>query len=187
MATVNTTWTSPASATLDKATGGTIDEAMTDALASNFYNLGGTAGFIGARVCNLTTQSTTTGVAFTVAFNTTRWQSDPNGTIHSDSVNNTRLTCRTAGVYHIGCNIEWAANATGDRRVWIHVNDSATYAFASQNAVAGGTNTQQNINTSILLAANDYVQVAVIQTSGGALNVSATANALECEFWMTKA
>jgi hypothetical protein len=185
MATVNTSWTSPASATLDKATGATIDETMTDAWSSNLYHLGGTQGYIGSRAYNNANISLSTAVA-TLTFNSGRHEHDPNGVIHSDVTNNSRMTCRTTGLYHIGASVEFAANATGYRLLQIILNGATTIAIQTCQAVTNGDPTRMTIYAVYPLNATDYVEVQAYQTSGGALNV-VYANAYSPDFWITKA
>ena len=182
--TVNTTWTSPVSATLDKTTGGTIDETMTDAIASNFYHLGGASGHIGARVYHTATQSLTTGVAAALVFNSERYDLDPNAAIHDTSSNTSRLVCRTAGKYLIGASVRFATNATGLRALDILFNGATIIAVAAQAAFAGAQ-VDMTISTVYDLAAGQYVEVRGYQTSGGALNVEAAGDYTP-EFWMAK-
>jgi len=184
MATVNTTWTSPASATLDKATGATIDETMTDAWSSNLYNLGGTAGYIGARVYHAATQSATNGTPLTLAFNSERVDSDPNGAIHDTVTNNSRLTVRTGGLYLITGTAAFASNATGYRSLSV-LQNGANYIATQTVPAISGNDQCLSIATVYLLSASDYVELQATQTSGGALNVQ-TASAYSPEFTLTK-
>lgn len=107
-----------------------------------------------------------------LAFNSERFDTD---TIHDTAANNSRLTCKTAGVYQIVANVAFAANATGRRIVGIRLNGSTTIARQSLNALATGM-TQIVVTTQYQLAVNDYVEVEVYQDSGGDLAVSATGN-----------
>jgi len=173
MATVNTTWTSPASATLDKATGATIDETMTDALASNLYHLGGTTGTISCKAVLSTTTSIATGTGTAVPFAAESWDTDPNGAIHDTSTNNSRLTCRTAGTYHIVGWTEWAVNATGIRNAYLRVNGGSLTAIAYDVRPAlTGDVVAATVSCHYQLAATDYVELVVFQSSGGALNLT---------------
>ena len=172
MATVNTSWVNPASATLDKATGATIDEAMTDGWSSDLYHLGGAAGYIGCRASHNTTQSIATGTQAPVALNAESFDSDPNGAMHDLVTDNGRITARTAGVYHITAWVPWDANGTGVRTAYLAYNGSTTYVSDTRMAVTGGV-TEHALATSAFMNANDYFLIGVYQTSGGALNVSA--------------
>lgn len=173
---VNTTWVSPVSATLDKTTGNTIDETMTDAIASNFYHLGGTLGYIGARAYNSANISVSTATQTALTFNSEEFDADPNGEIHSTSSNTGRLTCRTGGLYLITGNVTFAANSTGYRQVSVRFNGSAVVAQVVTQAVTTGDVTEVSLTTVYPLAATQYVELLVQQTSGGALNVLAQTN-----------
>lgn len=92
-----------------------------------------------------------------------------------DLVTNTgRLTCKTAGLYIISANVQFAANATGIREMDFLLNGATTIRKFQVNTVAGAFGTQLTLTTLKPLAVNDYVQLGVIQDSGGALNVVAS-------------
>jgi hypothetical protein len=40
----------------------------------------------------------------------------------SASVNQSRLTCRQAGVYRVGAFLDWGTNTTGVRLAWLRTN-----------------------------------------------------------------
>lgn len=171
MATVNTTWTSPASATLDKSTGATIDETMTDAWSSNLYHLGGTAGYIGCQAVSTSATSVANTTDTPVPLQGEQFDSDPNGAMHDNAVSNTRVVARTAGVYHIYAHASFASNASGYRQISVLVN-GVTQMIHMSNPISG-TDTWITTSTVKLLNASDYVEVAAYQSSGGALDVSA--------------
>jgi hypothetical protein len=173
MATVTTTWTSPASATLDKATGATIDETMTDAWSSNLYALGGTVGYIGARVFNSANLSITNATDTALTFNSETFDSDPNGAIHDTASAQARLTIRTAGLYLFVAGVSFATNATGYRQVYLRVNGTAVLASVTCPAVSASVQTDIVVTAVNTMAATDFCEVIVVQTSGGALNVQA--------------
>ena len=114
-----------------------------------------------------------------LTFNSERWDTD---SIHSTSTNPSRLTATTAGIYHIYGHIVWGSNSTGDRKIDIRVNGSTF--IASIRYAASGNNNWMSISTEYSLAATDYVELVVYQTSGGSLNVEANAN-YSPEFGMT--
>jgi hypothetical protein len=176
------TWTNMA----NKNNGVVVDQNDWNAIVGNFQHQGGALGYIGCRVFHNSNQSKANATVSGVFFNSERWDTDPNGLIHDTSTNNDRLTCRTAGLYLVGCNILWAANATGDRRVWITVNATSTWAWSQIMAVTNGANTAQNLSTVVPLTVGEFVTVQCLQSSGGALDIGGSANAYECEFWMTK-
>lgn len=94
----------------------------------------------------------------------------------------TRLTVPTGmgGFYLIGGHNQWAANATGTRALAVKLNNSKFIA----RSLVGGQNVlqEQSITTAYQLAAGDYVELIVYQSSGGALNVNAS-DASSPEFW----
>lgn len=117
-----------------------------------------------------------------LAFNSERYDYD---TIHDTATNNSRLTCKTAGVYVISGSVSFASNTTGIRRVLILVNNTTYIADQVFTPIAGGNETTVSISTQYALAVNDYVELQVYQTSTGSLNVNSNAN-YSPEFMMTK-
>ncbi|WP_176074332.1 hypothetical protein [Brucella intermedia] len=70
----------------------------------------------------------------------------------------------------------WDANATGQRNIEIRVNGVAK-AMEIKPAMTGGANTTHCLTSGpITVAETDVITVAVIQTSGGALNVQGSQN-----------
>jgi hypothetical protein len=95
---------------------------------------------------------------------------------HSTSVNPSRYTVVTPGVYRIGGRYTYAANATGFRAAVVAVN-----GFQMPDTLAfGGTPTgalTQHVATHgmVFLNVGDYVEILAEQTSGAPLNTD-TAN-----------
>lgn len=116
-----------------------------------------------------------TGTALT--FDSERYD---NGDLHSTSVNTSRLTAPVTGLYSMGASIEWGINAVGIRQLLLRRNAGAFIVADLRAAVSA---IQQSVHTEYRLAAGDYVEVVVVQTSGGALNVLADP-AFSAEFWM---
>jgi hypothetical protein len=109
----------------------------------------------------------TSGALTTLTFNTEVFDTD---SIHSTSSNATRLTCRTAGKYMVGANVRWQSSAAGTYRyVQLLVNGTTRAAAIHQTPIAATAG--QNIVTIWEFAVGDYVEVGVIQDSGGSLNV----------------
>ncbi len=95
-----------------------------------------------------------------------------NDTIHDNVVNNTRLTCKTAGIYIITGVVNWAANVTGLRLAQIYKNGTTIIGGNQMDAVsAAGVPTKQGVTVLINLAVNDYVELFVSQGSGASLDV----------------
>lgn len=120
-----------------------------------------------ARVTHDANQSIPNSSATAIAFNTETLDTD---TMHDNSTNNTRLTCKTAGIYSIFAQARFASNATGDRILAIVLNGTTTLVNQRVPAVNGNV-TSLNVYTEYSLAVNDYVEATAFQNSGGALNV----------------
>lgn len=122
---------------------------------------------------------TTTATDQFLTFNSERFDTD---TMHSTASLTGRIVFTTAGKYLVGGDIEFAANATGQRGIGIRLN-ATTYIAAGPlvNAAAAGT-TRLTIVTYYQFAAADYVELAAYQSSGGVLNVVASGNYTP-EFW----
>lgn len=79
-----------------------------------------------------------------------------------------RITVTKSGFYCVNGSIAFAANTTGRRICSLYLNGSQI-AANSTNGLASGT-TILNVSTVIYLAANDYLELWGLQTSGGALS-----------------
>ena len=132
-----------------------------------------------AAVFHSANQSIATGTLTALAFDSERVDQDGLGTstIHDNVTNNSRLTCRVAGIYLIAGTIEWASNATGNRGGGVKLNATTFISFAQVAACGGGAATVVPISPRIYqLAVNDYVELFAFQTSGGNLNATFTGN-----------
>ncbi len=116
----------------------------------------------------------TSGVSQALTFNSERYDV---GGCHSTVSNSSRLTVPTggAGKYRIFGNVTFASNATGQRTLFIQVNGTTVIADTATVANTGGSHIV-NISTEYALVAGDYVELMVNQTSGGALNATASSN-----------
>lgn len=92
------------------------------------------------------------------------------------------MTAPYKGRYYIGGSIEWAANATGVRRVLIKLNGSTVIAGLLTTGSAADTGFM-TLSTFFELSKSDYVELYVRQDSGGNLNVNASGNNTP-EFYM---
>ena len=85
--------------------------------------------------------------------------------------NPTRLTIKTAGFYHVYGRMSWAVNSTGIRWAYVRLGGSTTLGgnLSPAHAVYGNY-----VNASFVraFAVNDYLELMVLQTSGGALNLN---------------
>ena len=139
------------------------------------WNASHTITAIGARAYHNALQALVTATFTALALNSERWDTD---TIHDLAVNNSRLTCKTAGKYVICGNVEYAVSAAGTTRLaCIKLNGITFIAIQQQPPVAGGVlTTAVSVTTTYDLAVNDYIELVGYQDSGGNLNVNATGN-----------
>ena len=113
-------------------------------------------------------QSINSGARTAVTWDTEEWD---NAGLHSTSSNTSRVTVPTAGIYLCTAMILWATNnTTGERYIEIDVNAGGINRthFPPVNAT---TNHAMVLSKQMKLVANDYVEVIVLQSSGGAVNV----------------
>lgn len=108
-----------------------------------------------------------------LALNSERWDTD---VIHDNSTNNSRLTCKTAGVYLIIGTMAYANNTTGVRQAAIRLGGSTFIASVLVNANGGSNLTVLVVTRIYPLAVNEYVELVAFQDSGGSLNVTSAGN-----------
>jgi hypothetical protein len=142
-------------ATPDSSPGGTIGEGTNYAVQA--WNTG--------------SQIIPSAVMTVVALNSTT--ADSTQDQHSNTTNNTRLVCRSAGTYVIHAEVEWFAAAGGVRRLYIKSNGSTTIAL-SKGYSANSYESFQNQVTAFWTCTNpgEYVEMYAFQNSGGQLVVS---------------
>lgn len=135
------------------------------------------------RVYNDVNQSIADDTETLLTFNKERYDTDA---VHDVAINNSRLTCKTAGKYLITANVTWGHNASGTRSLRIFLNGNTLIASSQDqpSSVAAYSNAQ-SVATVYQLNANDYVEMKVKQTSGVALDII-SAEAFSPEFSMIK-
>lgn len=90
---------------------------------------------------------------------------------HSTSTNNSRYTAQTAGWYRLQGSVQWTANATGIREIGFVVN--AAIQLHTITGVGSSVANHSLLNEGMaLLAVNDYIELSVFQSSGGALSIN---------------
>jgi hypothetical protein len=139
------------------------------------------------RVFHNATQSITTVTATVLAFNSERFDQAGGAasTQHDTVTNNSRLTCRYAGIYHIAANVGWqSSTATGFRQVRIRLNGT-TYIAGVQGDAGQASTIYQSVSTLYALSVNDYVETVVDHSQGTSINVLATSN-YSPEFMMVR-
>lgn len=118
----------------------------------------------GARVWHNVAQNVPSGVFTILAMNQERYDTD---TIHDLAINNSRLTCRTAGKYVISAGAEWDTEAGISRRVLDLLLNGAT--AIARNRLWGVDDVNvlcHNVTTLWNLEVNDFVEVRVLQNTG---------------------
>ena len=121
-----------------------------------------------ARVYSDTAQSFANGATDALAFNQERFDTDA---IHDNSTNNTRLTCKTAGVYVISGTIQWAFETSATHRRLAITHNGNYIDFVSHDE-SPATGHKMTITTIWKMAVNDYVELKARQNSGSALSVT---------------
>jgi hypothetical protein len=119
-------------------------------------------------VYNNTTQSLSDSSLTAITFNTEDYDV---GSMHSTSVNTSRMTCPAngTGAYLVIGKVAYAANATGVRVARVRKNGADIATQSTQAATAGSTQVVQTTCV-VGMTPGDYVEVYGFQTSGGALN-----------------
>ena len=120
-----------------------------------------------ARVSHDADQTISNNTQTTLAFNTEKYDYDA---IHDNTTNNSRLTCKTAGLYTITASIQFASNSSGSRAILILLNGT-TIIGGDQRDASPDIATTCNVSVDYPLAVNNYVEVQVYQNRGGNLNV----------------
>jgi hypothetical protein len=143
-----------------------------------------TPALVGARVYKAADQTITNNTQTALNFDSERFDSD---TFHDTVTNNTRLTIPASmgGNYIIGGGINFAANATGQRVLYIYVNGTGAGfpIVADTNIPGAATAVYMNVSTLFHFSAADYAELIVYQTSGGNLSVTAV-SAASPEFYI---
>jgi hypothetical protein len=88
----------------------------------------------------------------------------------------TRLTCKTAGIYVVTANVVWQASFNGERIGYFRVNNTdPNYSYVRQTSNSASGVSTMVFTAHIKLAVNDYVELIIWQSSGGALNALSAA------------
>ena len=126
---------------------------------------------IACRAYRNTTQSIASSTWTAIQLNAEYFDDVPSGVteMHNNSTNNTRITCRVNGVYHIVGNVQWENDATGDRMTAIRLNGSTYVGLNTTRARVSG-NTNVNVSTVIKMSAGDFVELMAYQDRGSSLN-----------------
>jgi hypothetical protein len=139
------------------------------------------------RVFHNANQSIATATDTALAFNSERFDQAGNAadTMHDNVTNNSRLTCRYAGVYQVTGMAGWAANATGIRQLSIRHSVGPTKYSLVEDIPSASSGTYRVVTALIALAVNEYVELVAFQSSGAGLNILASGN-FSPEFMMVR-
>jgi hypothetical protein len=136
------------------------------------------------RVYHSSTQSAAHNTNTALAFNSERWDTN---SYHDTSTNTSRLTVPSgmAGKYVITGHVGWAASSAGQRQQWLQLNGSTRIAETTIPPPGAFAFAMPPLATIYDLAVGDYVELVVVQSTGGALDAISTANYFP-EFGMTR-
>jgi len=125
-----------------------------------------------ARVFHSAAQSAANVPTFTVlTFDSERFDT---ASLHSTSVDASRLTAPIAGLYLVSANVSWSGTSdVGAREVGLRKNGSTFVARDVVDPSVSANTTEQTVSTLVSLAADDFLEVVLRQNSGGALDVNA--------------
>jgi hypothetical protein len=122
----------------------------------------------GARVYRDNVQTIPTGAWTPVEFDHETYDTD---SIHDNVVNNSRLTCKTAGKYIITGSVTWDGHIGHQRGVSIYLNNATFLAISFSDASTVGY-WAGCVSAIYDLAVNEYVELTVTQSTGGNLNLA---------------
>lgn len=105
-------------------------------------------------------------------------------TMHSTVTNTSRITMTKAGKYFVGCCVRFASNSTGYRQVGIQINRAQNvFLHRVQPVSAASSPTLMTIGGDYTFAAGDYIEINVVQTSGGNLDTEVSAGGVAPSMW----
>lgn len=131
---------------------------------------GGTAAAdVGAQVIAAAAQSINNNTATALTFSSEVYDTDAIADLGAQA---TRLTCKTAGKYHIEVHCEFAANATGIRIAWLYIGGVNQNEGVTLNSAGAGVAVWASASFIRDMDEDDYAEIDVYQTSGGPLNVT---------------
>jgi len=126
---------------------------------------------VACRVYATGAQTLTTSVAAALTFDA---ETSDDWAMHSASVNPTRITVSVPGWYVVGGSVRIVNNATGGRYGRMVRNGTGRLAESGFQSPADGTDARVSVETAAYLAAGDYIEFVVFQTSGGNLDTIPT-------------
>ena len=113
-------------------------------------------------------------------FNSERFDTDG---IHDTATNNTRLVCRTAGVYALSGHVEWDSDVTGTFRGLAIISSTASFVGACYDGPMAVQLTQ-SIAAVWRMAVGEYVELAVNHNATTNRTINKAAQPYSPEFAM---
>lgn len=128
--------------------------------------------FTGARVRRTTNQSIPNATLTMVSFDTSDLATP--STMVSIAAHPTRITFITPGVYLVGGIVEFDANVAGGRFADLFLNNTTIVAEIGGGGSVPATGQFPNLAGASIwrFAANDFIEMRIYQSSGGALNIT---------------
>lgn len=151
------------------ATGTSPPASWGDQVRDNLEHLARPPGCFVERTATVSVSNNTiTAIEFTAA------DGRDTDNFHSTVTNSDRITIPSGlgGWYHMVGQVTFASNSTGRRLARWRVNGADALPVLAAAPDPGGSTVLQ-CTGELLLSAGDYLQLVVLQTSGGALNVTA--------------
>jgi hypothetical protein len=133
-----------------------------------------TPAFVGCSVYKITTnQSIANDTDVIATFNAEEFDTDG---YHDNSSNNSRITIPSGkgGKYLVVAGIAWAGNSSGLRNAELYKNGSLLVGN-SQFAPSPAFSSRFTFSSIVSLSAADYIEIKVLQQSGGSLDLLAGA------------
>jgi hypothetical protein len=142
-------------------------QANFDTLANQFPLAANSTNFAQVpqcRVTHSTTQSTSTGVTMTLAFDTETYDlGTPSNNMHDTATNNSRITFRVAGLYSLGGAVQFGTVASGSYFILSLLLNGATTIAESSHTSNSAAGERGEIQTEYRFSVNDYVELRLIQ------------------------
>ena len=140
-----------------------------------------TPTFVGVGVKKSANQNTSNATFTAVTFNLEDFDTD---TFHDNSSNNTRITIPAgkSGYYAIAGAVQFNANGTGNRGCELLKNGSAVNYMFFEPAAGAGNEAVYPMSFILNLAATDYLEISVYQTSGGTLSVQSASTKWQVQY-----
>lgn len=127
---------------------------------------------ISCKVTKSAAQTTSNSTNTVITWNQEDYDTD---NMHDIVTNNSRITIKTAGKYSVHCQAAWGSSAVGVRNVNIKKNGTEV----TRNRYIPNANAQNTTGYVGDFAVDDYIELSVLQNSGGDLDFSTGITYLE--------